>query len=62
MLINAQFSEGQKVYHRGDAENSTGIVTGFNVRGQNVMYFVTWGNCNETVHYGYELTTDKTYG
>ena len=41
--------------------DTPGMITGVLFRPCGVLYYVTWGNAEETYHHEIELTTDKTF-
>lgn len=54
------FAIGDVVYHRCRDDPVRGIVTGYHVRPDSILYDVTWGNTGqETEHYGIELTSER---
>ncbi len=50
------FPIGSFVYLRMRDEPLRGMVVGYNVRPDHVLYAVTWGNGQDTYHFAVELT------
>ena len=53
-----EFDIKDRVYIQTDPEQLERIVTGIIIRGQGVLYYVTYCT-EETCHYGFELSTEK---
>jgi hypothetical protein len=50
------FRIGQEVYLRVDDEPTRGLVCGYGVRPNDLIYEVAWPAGRESRHYGFELT------
>jgi len=55
-----KFSLGDTVYHKMEPEEP-GLVTGILFRETGHLYFITWSNHLEVVHYEMELTREKGF-
>jgi hypothetical protein len=55
-----KFAIGELVYLK-ILPDDPGIVTGILFRPHSQLYFITWGDLNETTHYDIELTTKKLF-
>lgn len=62
MNIQPIFKFGETVYYH-NSEDLVGKVTGLRVKpDSSLLYYVTWANdLNETAHYGFELSRERTY-
>jgi hypothetical protein len=50
---------GDEVYHKIAQDGGAGIVSGYLVRSTGLIYQVTWGNRQESGHFGFELTSER---
>lgn len=59
--ITTAFDLGDLVYLKADPE-ARGMITGIILRPSNhYVYYVTWGDHEETVHHEVELTDEKGF-
>lgn len=55
--VRSRFRVGDVVYLKVCDEPKRGMVTGICIRSE-VIYYVTWSNCTETVHHDCELSAE----
>jgi hypothetical protein len=54
--LHVAFRLGDRVFLKVDDDREVGMVTGYNVRPENLIgYYVTWGAGMESIHYEIEL-------
>lgn len=58
MTIDNKYNFGQIVYLNTDVEQKPRMVTGFVIRKDGFLYYISSGE-TETSHYEYEMSSDK---
>jgi hypothetical protein len=57
--VRLPYDFGDVVYHRAKADRVKGLVTGFCIRDNRILIYVTWGDTRgEEVHNQFELTSE----
>jgi hypothetical protein len=56
-----EWTFGQEVFLKCDADQKKGMVTGITLRPTGAGYNISWGDKAETFHYAFELTTEKDF-
>ena len=56
-----EWTFGQEVFLKCDADQKRGMVTGIVMRPTGVGYYVSWGDKTEVFHYVFELTISKDF-
>lgn len=52
------YAIGDVVYLKMRDDPIRGIVNGYHVRPESILYAVSWGDGNESIHYAMELSRD----
>lgn len=58
MTLKLKFQMGQRVYHVLGGRDGVGIVTGLQVRPEQISYLVTWADRDETSCFAIELSEE----
>jgi hypothetical protein len=62
LQIEVEFETGEIVWHR-NGESDKGLITGYRISGNDVLYDVCWGRSREVdSHFDYELSSEPIFG
>ena len=57
MVLNSEYNIGDFVYLKTDTEQLKRMITGYSVRKDTILYYLSQG-VTETTHYGIEINND----